>query len=342
MSTYQGWEPPDGPQRPSPEGPGGREHWPPGPPGNQQAGWEPAGSPQMAGQGQQSWPPSYQQQAGNPQAGPPSPDYAPPPRKRRTALIAAFAAVAVAVIGGATAVGVIVTHRGGKAAAPTVHGTTASPLGGLSAWQIRDKAEQALRSAGSLTISLDHMPSDSGNITGKISMDNSGHCVAHLNVPEKVPGWVDLMISGKTIIERFDTTFWQAKGAPASAAQKLGHIYMRVPASYEKQAAPFCTLNEWLRQAMGPEVMGSAITKAGTATVGGVHTVILKFPFKDETDFIYIADQDTPYPLKASSTSGQHSGTATFSAFGQPVTVHLPPKNKIYSQSQLQAIGVGQ
>lgn len=116
MSTYQGWEPPDRPQRPSPEGPGGQQHWPPGPAGHQQASADPVGPPQMTGQGQQPWPPpnyGYQQQTGNPWAGLPSPNDAAPPRRHRTALVVALVVTGVIVAAGAVAtIGLIALRNG--------------------------------------------------------------------------------------------------------------------------------------------------------------------------------------------------------------------------------------
>lgn len=225
------------------------------------------------------------------------------------------------------------------AASATVGGTPAAPstaptsqLTGLTAQQISDKAENALKHASSLTITLESK--GNGKTSGTMRMDRVGHCDNRLSMGAQ--GSFHMTKSDGQVLMQPDQAMITAMGVPAAARKRLAGKWLDLTSSADmKDLAKFCDLNAFLKE-VATDDNETDIAKSGTATMGGVPTVVLKGRDTDGSlMYLYVAATGTPYPLKIARPTGKDAGTVLFSRYDDPVTVQAPPKDQIIGVSQL-------
>ena len=211
-------------------------------------------------------------------------------------------------------------------------------LAGLPVGDILQRARAADDRATSFTMSFDFAAiPGAGNpsrLSGRLSWARGGRCAGHVVLAGR--GSAELIVSGATTWLKPDSRFARTQFGPAAAAALSGK-YLKGPTTDPHFAAllpdagtDLCRTGAYL-QAIPDEVDEQAV-RLGTATVAGVRTIELETVGKASGGDVYIATEGTPYLVKSASPDGE-ALSATFTDYGKPVTVVVPP--------QAQTIDVG-
>jgi hypothetical protein len=218
----------------------------------------------------------------------------------------------------------------GTATAPSAASSPSVPqtsgIEKLTAKQISDKAEAALKAAPSLTLDL-AVTSGSDKMKGRLQMDRKGHCVGTMSMGAQ-GSFAIVQTGGKAWIKPDDAFLKQLAGAEATKLMSGKYI----GGSTAKDMSSFCDLTDFTKEIGGdtPE----KVTKIGPATVDGIPTVAISATNKDGKSTIYVATQGTPYPVKIVH-DGEDAGTVLLSGFDKPVVAVAPPASQVIDPSKL-------
>lgn len=144
---------------------------------------------------------------------------------------------------------------------------------------------------------------------------------------------VELRKVGAAVYLKGSREFYTGIGGEG-AAQLLAGKWLKTPQT-DKRFADLAEIADLSKAAEGILDPDGTITKGGVKTVGGVEAITLISKGKDGGN-LYVATTGEPYPLRIepSAASGE-TGSLTFSDFGKPVTVQVPPADQVVDVSKL-------
>lgn len=260
--------------------------------------------------------------------------------------VVAASLVCVAMAGGLTGCG---GDKSGDTAIgsktkPSASASTTAPTGldALTAQQISDKAEAALKSLTSVKVEFAAV-TDGKAVQLKASMSRAGECAGAMSQDK---GTMQFIGTNHTSYVKANDAFWRAEGGKNAGAmiQLLHGRWMKVPgdAAKDKDLASFCDLDSFLDKLSSDDDHGT-FTKGAPTTIDGqpVVTIIEKKirKGKSEKTTLYVASQGEPYPLKIVNEGGDEPGHATFADFNKPVKAVAPPASDTLDISKLKGDG---
>jgi hypothetical protein len=234
----------------------------------------------------------------------------------------------------------------GGTAASTPKPSPSSPAAGskqtatadLPAGTILRRARAAGAAVSSFTMTFTDTPDpadpDQLPLSAHLSWDRAGQCVGRVSIAGR--GSADLVVSGGTTWLKPDAGFARSEFGAAAAAMLTGK-YLKGPTGDPHFADVSMTTDESQQDLCQAGVVTLSIpdeddqlsTKLGRATVGGVPTVDVLPDGKGTTD-TFIAAEGTPYVIQ----SGKQGGIS-FTGYGKPVVVQLPPADRTVDVSRL-------
>lgn len=207
-------------------------------------------------------------------------------------------------------------------------------IASLSADQIRSKAAAAMRAAPSLYMTLSS--TSSGKRISYAGNVGSSPLRCDLNGTIDSGKFSMRVVGGNTYIKGDAAAFEAFASASSSGSSSSGATMSKLLngrwlKSSGTSSASFCNM-----QTLFPATAGSAtLTKGSTTTVDGTPAIELQSSGTSSgTTKIYIATTGQPYVLKMDNT-GSQNGKASFSKFGDPVTVSAPPASQVLDSSSL-------
>ncbi|MCM2426314.1 hypothetical protein [Streptomyces sp. RKAG337] len=259
--------------------------------------------------------------------------------------VVAASLVCAALVGGVTGCGGDKSDDAVIGSKPKPSGsastTAATGLDALTAQQISDKAEAALKSLTS--VKVDFAMIDSGKpMQFKASMSKAGECAGAMSQGKSTMQFIG---THHTSYMKANDTFWREAGGKedGDATVELLHgKWVKVPgdAAKDKDLASFCDLDSFLDGISSDDNDGT-FTKGAPTTIDGqpVVTIIQKKAGGSEKTTIYVAAQGEPYPLKIVNEGGKEPGHATFGDFNKPVKAVAPPASQTVDISKFQGDG---
>lgn len=258
--------------------------------------------------------------------------------------VVAASLVCAALVGGVTGCGGDKSDDAviGSKPKPSVSASTtaATGLDALTAQQISDKAEAALKSLTSVKVDVSGI-SDGKPLQLKAAMSKGGECAGAMSQDKSTMQFIG---THHTSYIKANDTFWRdAGGKDGKAMVELLHgKWMKVPgdAAKDKDLQSFCDLDSFLRE-MSSDDDGGAFTKGAPTTIDGqqVVTIVQKKAGDPETTTIYVAAQGEPYPLKIVAEGGKEPHKATFGDFNKPVKAVAPPASQTVDISKFEGDG---
>ncbi|MCZ4120117.1 hypothetical protein [Streptomyces sp. H39-S7] len=207
--------------------------------------------------------------------------------------------------------------------------TAATGLDALTAQQVSDKAEAALKALTSVRV--DAVGMDDGKpMQIKTAMSKGGECAGAMSQDKMAMQFIS---THHTTYVKADDSFWRKSGGKdGSAMVELLHgKWMKVAgdASADEDLQSFCDLDSFADE-MSSDNDDGPFTKGAPTTVDGqpVVTIIQKKTGSAETTTIYVAAQGEPYPLKIVEAGGDEPGHVTFTDFNKPVRAVAPPASQ--------------
>ncbi|MCB5181467.1 hypothetical protein [Streptomyces antimicrobicus] len=239
--------------------------------------------------------------------------------------MARFAAVAVAVAGGALLVGF---------AAPYGNG-----IEDESARVIVDRARQELHDARSVHM-VAKVEDRRGTTTLDLRFDVDGNCTGSVALPGD-GGRADIVKRGEDVWLKPDAAFLrsQAPGGSGDDAIALINgrwIHGKAGNAMLRQFREICDLSSFQRSYATEPVGGEKLAKGGKAEVGGVPAVTATSTSGADRSTYYVATEGEPRLLRVEGTQGGERGSADFSGYDEPVPAATPAASESVDLSTLQ------
>jgi len=225
-------------------------------------------------------------------------------------------------------------RSGASGVSPT---PAASPLAGLTANQIIQKALNDLTTASSVRVV--GKGANSGENFAFDLTDVAAHgCQGTMTMTRTAAspgdagtGAFDLIEADGTGYVKISQGYLKSVGAPASALAELNGKYLKVTsASVIAEFGPFCDLSD-LAKDIAKKIPGFA--KAGTATVDGRPVLAFKRPNNAADGTVYISDSDTPEIVSFSGPARE--GSYDFTNYNARATITAPPSGDVVVDSNL-------
>lgn len=131
---------------------------------------------------------------------------------------------------------------------------------------------------------------------------------------------VSIVAVGGALYIKAPASFYTAQKATPAAAAKVANRWVKGPASTDISSLSLAGLAKSLPE---PDAGTTIENKVTTGTLHGQKVVIVR---ESDGSLLYVAATGKPYPLRAvnSASSKAGPGDATFSAFGQHMTLKAP------------------
>lgn len=205
-------------------------------------------------------------------------------------------------------------------------------LADLSPQEVSDRAEQALRSATSLRITMSGIDGEPDNALD-LHLDREGSCAGSFT--QAGQGTVELLVrNDEEAWMKPDTQFWQSQMdvAESSLLNILDGVYLHGTIDDPEMSAMagMCSLADLQAE------MGSGDGPGGPEEVGpvtehkGVRVVTLTGKDEEGNDMtMLVADEGEPYPLLVRTVDNGAEAVVELSDYNKPVEIEEPPADKV-------------
>lgn len=166
-----------------------------------------------------------------------------------------------------------------------------------------------------------------------LQTDSDGDCTGSLGLGD---GTAELIgVDGDTWMKP-DEAFWRANAGDSAddVMAAVGDKWVVVPEG-EDSISQFCDADDLLDQLLKDDGDDSKYTKKGTDTVDGDDVVKVDNTDSDGTSTGYVLVDDPHYLVKIEKTTGDDTGTVTFSAFDEKFDVTAPSDDEVVDLSSL-------
>jgi hypothetical protein len=192
--------------------------------------------------------------------------------------------------------------------------TSGSPLSGLSADQIANKAVADLKAASTVHVT-GSVTSSGETVNLDLTLVRAQGCTGSMAVAGT--GSFQLTAIGNQVWIKPDQQFWKKEGATAAVLNVVSGKYMKVKATSQLGSlSGFCQPSQLAGNFGGPS---SGLVKGTTTTISGQQALQIKQP--GESASLYVSDNATPQILRLAG--GSH-GTIDFSDYNKSVTLTPP------------------
>ncbi|UYQ64265.1 MSCRAMM family adhesin SdrC [Streptomyces peucetius] len=262
--------------------------------------------------------------------------------KRKSLATAMACASAIVVLAGCSQDGDIKAKGASGDRNDPVAATSGGSLEGLNAGQIADRAVEATKAAGSLTMA-GRIEKDGEPFSVDLALDSAQNCTGRLGVKG---GRAELRQVAETMYLKGDRQFWSASLQERSSASPDGSgndavvelmtgRWIKMPAGSIKDMDRLCDLKAMFARMDVDEADRKRMTKGPDAKVDGVPTVTLVKRQQGTTTTVHVAKEGKPHVLKIVRAGGDETGTIVLSGYGKPVQVEAPPADEVVDLDSL-------
>ena len=212
------------------------------------------------------------------------------------------------------------------------------PFADLTAHQVLDRANAAMRATSALTLQED---GTSGGRTLHLRsvMTDSGRCTATMSDDRGVG--LQVIGTGSAYYLKGTRSFWQGAGVTSSELKLLDGSWLREPASATSDSGTIgllCDKGRFMDH-MTSELDVGTVAKHRPTSVGGAPALPVVHVKPKWTSTLYVAMTGEPYLLQCEIPAPTGGGMVTekFSGFGRMPRISVPPADRTVDPADLGA-----
>jgi hypothetical protein len=216
-------------------------------------------------------------------------------------------------------------------------GDEGKPFEGQSADAVAAKAVEATRQAKSVHMKGDTRLPDGSTVTIDVAVDQEKNCQGTIDTGK---GRAEVRHTEATLYLRGDEQYWRTalQQQPDAARQVVPEVqgkWVKMPAG-DAAVAGVCDKQGFIAAMDEDESERKDLRRGSTTEVDGEEALQLtKKTAQGERLGLYVATEDEPYILRATSEGGKNPGSMTFSDYDEPVRPEQPPAGETVDMKEL-------